>query len=62
MGSKFFVSTILSVFMLNWLLCNIYFAAAKYHDMIDMKDNTLTLWLAETHSYGASNISVYVLT
>ena len=48
--------------MLGWLLCNIYFAAAKYHVMIDMKDNTLTLWLVETYSYGASNIPLDVLT
>ena len=28
--------------MLGWLLCNIYFAASNFHDMIDMKDNTMT--------------------
>ena len=48
--------------MLGWLLCNIYFAAAKYHDIIGMKDNTLKLWLVETYSYGASNIPLYGLT
>ena len=48
--------------MLGWLLCNIYFAAVKYHNIIGMKDNTLTLWLVETYSYGASNVPLYVLT
>ena len=28
--------------MLGWLLCNIYFTASNFHDMIDMKDNTMT--------------------
>ena len=28
--------------MLGWVLCNIYFAESNLHDMIDMKDNTMT--------------------
>ena len=31
--------------MLGWLLYNIYFAESNLHDMIDMKDNTMT-WKA----------------
>ena len=35
--------------MLGWLLCNIYFTASNFHDMIDMKDNTMT-WKKEKRS------------
>ena len=35
--------------MLGWLLCNIHLAAPKFHEMIVMKDNTMT-WKASKFS------------
>ena len=45
--------------MLGWLFCNIYFTASNFHDMIDMKDNTMINKRSTPDSVEPSGLQIY---